>query len=222
MGQRFDSLKIAGGSDQHGPRDAPAGDGFPANSAAKPSPAWLCPICGSPRNGPVGPPAAGQSISTAPWIATPAWTDRGPSASAAWPMVPNFAVYPGRGPGEDGPPSAPTASSSLFGTGGAAPCYGSWTVPKSVLLLDRKGEDCVFRPDSRQLASTHPDGTLRLFDLPSGRLLKQLSSRARVLFGRRSIPRTSSWRCAMLPASTSTISTRGKCTRTSPELTGAA
>jgi serine/threonine protein kinase/WD40 repeat protein len=57
------------------------------------------------------------------------------------------------------------------------PRYELWQLdgPKAALLL--QAADCTahdFRPDGRRVATVHADGTIRLYDLPSGRLVRQL------------------------------------------------
>ena len=111
VGQRFDSLgamaqalKIA--------RDPPSwAKNAGSNSATRPSPAWRCPICGSPRCGTVGPPASETSISMAPWSDMPAWTSRETSRSTGSRTTPKSAASREWDREKPGRRSAPTASS---------------------------------------------------------------------------------------------------------------
>jgi WD40 repeat protein len=49
------------------------------------------------------------------------------------------------------------------------------TDPEPVLLQDELNNAWAFSPDSRRLVSAHPDGSLYLYDLPSGRQVKKLA-----------------------------------------------
>ena len=86
VGQRFDSLCAVAQAAQDRPNHQAGRRACCWNFAMRPSPAWRCPICGSPRNGPIG-PIPGASISTAPWSATPAWTGKESYIFTAWPTV---------------------------------------------------------------------------------------------------------------------------------------
>src|SRR5262249_14208799 len=48
------------------------------------------------------------------------------------------------------------------------------TSPEPVRLLEESSVWCAFSPDSRQFARAMPDGSLCLYDLPSGQQAKQL------------------------------------------------
>ncbi len=123
VGQRFDSLgavaqalKIA--------RDLNLGEERLLDSATRPSRVSPCPICGSSRNGRVG-PIPGTSNSTARWSATPAWIGRESSTSSAGPTTPKSAASREWEREKPGCGSAPTAGSSLWGAWTTDSRYGT-------------------------------------------------------------------------------------------------
>ena len=176
-GQRFASLKTAGGGQPAGPQTRPAGRAF-AGPAQR----------GHPRPGrarPVRRPDLGrlpegfvQSISTRTWRCTPARMNVAFGKSAAWPTTASCTS----GPGRPGRRQAFRGIYFRFCSGRQVPCrprgeesnrlqvwgltgdQGAERTP--VLVLTEQNVICFdFHPSEEQVVLVHEDGVISLHDL---------------------------------------------------------